>query len=200
MELSVLAATIQGGEYVNGLKAIPLLVVLFLWARALTWADKDAPAAHLPRLELNLAMLLGGLAGFALFFTIPGFAAAYAVLVAVMLVEVGVYLVLRQRKVGLGDLGQQFRDWMRGMAKNPEKEVVAPAGEMLLVDQAGKGIQAPPANAPERPGYDAVQMLLTEPLRRGAERVDVTPGEGAAAVRFHVDGVVYSGQSIDRPT
>ena len=40
---------VQAGGYVSALKAVPVILVLLLWARLLTWVDKDAPAAHLPR-------------------------------------------------------------------------------------------------------------------------------------------------------
>ena len=54
MGLAFLAA-VQVGGYVSALKTIPVILVLLLWARLLTWVDKDAPAAHLPRTAFNTA-------------------------------------------------------------------------------------------------------------------------------------------------
>jgi len=45
------AAQIAGGGYVSIIKILPALLMLLLWAKLLTWADKDAVAAHLPRVR-----------------------------------------------------------------------------------------------------------------------------------------------------
>src|SRR5688572_20268628 len=103
MQLAFLAA-VQVGGYVSLVKAVPVLLVLLLWARLLTWADKDAPAAHLPRQSINLGMLGGMIVAFALFFFVPGFLVAFTLLLLVMLGEIGAYLVLRHQRVGVGDL------------------------------------------------------------------------------------------------
>ena len=47
------------GGYVSVLKTVPVLLLILLWARLLTWVDKDAPAAHLPRTAINTAFLAG---------------------------------------------------------------------------------------------------------------------------------------------
>ena len=36
-------AAVEVGGYVSALKALPVLLVLLLWGRLLTWVDKDAP-------------------------------------------------------------------------------------------------------------------------------------------------------------
>ena len=103
-------AAVEVGGYVSALKALPVLLVLLLWARLLTWIDKDAPAAHLPRDGINLGFLAGMIAGFALFFFLPTFLIAFSALLFLLIIEAGVYLGLRHQKVGLTDLKAQFRD------------------------------------------------------------------------------------------
>ena len=55
--ISLLAVAVGG--YVSIGKTVPVVLVLLLWARVLTWADKDAVAAHLPRTALNISNLCG---------------------------------------------------------------------------------------------------------------------------------------------
>ena len=94
-------------------------------------------------------------------------------------------------KAGLGDLQQKFKDWIAGFGRK-EKEIVAPLGDVLLINKGGGSIPAPEGDSPDRPAYDVVQQILTEPLRRFAERVDVAQAEGAWAVRYSVDGFPYA--------
>ena len=68
MGLNALLGAIQGGDYISGVKLVPPLIVLLIWARLLTWADKDAVDAHLPRVPLNISFLGGLIVAFALFF------------------------------------------------------------------------------------------------------------------------------------
>ena len=77
---TVVLAAVEPGGYVNVFKLIPVFVLLFVWARLLTWADKDALAAHLPREPLMAALFFTGFAGFAAFFIVPNFWIALGVL------------------------------------------------------------------------------------------------------------------------
>src|SRR5947207_1257397 len=104
------AATPPGGDYANPFKILAILIVLGIWTKLLTWVDKDAPVAHLPREAINTGLIGGMAAAYALFFFLPGFAIAFLALVFIMLVEAGVYLGLRQQKVGLGDLQGEIKN------------------------------------------------------------------------------------------
>ena len=70
MGLSFLAEVPVGG-YVSALKTIPVILLLLLWARLLTWVDKDAPAAHLPRTAIYTAYRGGTILGLFLLFFLP---------------------------------------------------------------------------------------------------------------------------------
>ena len=199
MVWSLLIAQVPVGEYVSVWKVLPVVIVMLSWARLLTWIDKDAPEIMLPRMPINTGMLAGFILAFALLLILPGFAIAFAVYFLLFLVEIGVYLFLRNQKVGLGDLNQTFKDWIGGIGKGgKEKEVVAPLGDVLLVNKNGNAIPAPEADDPDRPAYDVVQQILTEPLRRFAERIDVAPGEGGWAVRYSVDGFPYASVTLEK--
>lgn len=197
MGLSALLGAIQGGDYINAFKLIPPLLILFVWARLLTWADKDAVDAHLPRVPLNLSFLGGFVLAFALFFLLPNFWIAFAVLLLLFGAEIGAYLHIRRKNVGLGDLRKQFDAWIKSF-KSKKKNVKLEPGRVGLVMRGGGLITPPEDDSPARPAYDAVQKSLSEPLVKGAEEIDLVPEENGLAVRYRVDGFEYRGTLIDK--
>lgn len=199
MELSsILAAAAQVGQYISIWKMVPILIVLLIWARLLTWVDKDSIDAHLPRQPLGAAFLGGLIAAVALFLFVPGFAVALAVFMFIMVAEIATYLILRNQKVGLGDLSKQFNDWIGGFGRKGPKEVEAAAGEVLLHNKNGSAISPPDSESPDLAGFMGVQSILTGPMRHNAESLQMAPQENAAAVRYSVDGVSYSGATLDK--
>lgn len=187
---ALLADMIVGGGYVSIFKTVVLLAILLLWARLLTWADQDAPAAHLPRFQLNGANVGGMALAYALVFLLPmSFWLIVPIVLAIMGVEIAVYLHLRNKVAGLSDLKKQWADWKKGMT--PKKKSDAP-GAVSLISKGGP-LPVPAGQSPDRAAYDAVQIALTDPLRKGAEQIDLTPaGEGGVAVKYLVDCVSYT--------
>ncbi|MGA3067843.1 MAG: hypothetical protein ABSF29_13450, partial [Tepidisphaeraceae bacterium] len=130
--------TIEVGGYVNPWKIVPIVVVLLVWARLLTWIDKDAKPSHLPRQLINSLMFAGLVLGYVLFFVVPGFAAAMAALCILLAVDLGVYLFLRAQRVGLSDLTGKLKSFQgRMLKKSEEKETVAAAGQLVLLTKSG---------------------------------------------------------------
>jgi type II secretory ATPase GspE/PulE/Tfp pilus assembly ATPase PilB-like protein len=197
MHLGVLLADVQVGGYVSIWKSVLVVLVLLVWARVLTWIDKDSVVAHLPRQGLNLALLVTGIVAFGLFFWLPMFPVAFAVLVFVLGLSIGVYLMMRKQKVGLGDLKKEFRGFLRSFTPKRKQKELGP-GQVALMNGKGVPMPVPEGETPERAGYEAVQSLLTEPLRKKAERVDMVAGDGAATVKYVVDGMPYAGTSVGR--
>ncbi|MEA2708442.1 MAG: hypothetical protein QOF78_1043, partial [Phycisphaerales bacterium] len=197
MVLSLLSQAVPVGEYVSWWKPIPLLIVLLLWGRLVTWIDKDAPEVMLPRIPLNTGNILGGILGFALFFLLPSYALGLVALILVVAIEAGVYLAMRNSKTGLGDLSTKFNDWFASL-KGGDKVVKVVQGEVQLLNRNGNLMPTPDADDPILPAYEAVQALLTDPLRRNAERIDLAPAEGQSVVKYVVDGVPYAGNGIER--
>lgn len=191
---------VQAGGYVSPFKAIPVLILLALWARLLTWADKDAEAAHLPRIPLNLSNLGGMALGFALFFFLPTFVLAFMVLMLVFVAESGVYLGLRQKEVGLKDLNRQFMEFKEGLFKPKEKgdEIKLEAGRVTLIGKDGKALPVPEADSPDRAAFDLVQSILTDPIQRGAEQIDFAPEGEQYVLRYSVDNVSHKGAVSER--
>jgi type II secretory ATPase GspE/PulE/Tfp pilus assembly ATPase PilB-like protein len=184
------------GPYINGLKVLPVLVILWAWALSLTWVDKDAEAAHLPRETLNCVWLGGLVLAIFLFLLIPDFWGALAVFLVLYLAEAGTYLGLRHAKVGLADLKKDFKTWRQGIIK--DKEVAAEAGQVSFVTAKGSLLPPPGGNDPDRAAYEAVQKTLTDPLRRHADQIDLAPEGDGFAVKYVVDGVAYRGSVFDR--
>jgi hypothetical protein len=59
MAFDPIVAVSEGGGYISIIKVLPPLIVLAIWARLLTWADKDAVDAHLPRIGSTSASSAG---------------------------------------------------------------------------------------------------------------------------------------------
>ena len=194
---TALMAAVDVGGYVSILKLIPVLLILFAFTRVLTWIDKDAVIAHLPRESLNTGIFAAGMIAFALFFLLPNFWLSLAALIVVPSIGIGAYLGMRQKEVGLKDLKKEFNTYAAGMVKR-EKKVTVKAGQVQLVGKGG-AMLAPPADTedPDFRGYQVSQDLLTDPLRKNAERIEVRPSEGSSIVQYIVDGVAYNAPSVD---
>lgn len=189
------AADLSG--YISGLKLIPVLVILLIWARVLTWIDKDAEGAHLPRELFNVGTFIVGLVGVGLFLFLPNYWVALGSLLFVNLAAVGTYLGMRQRVVGLGDLKSQFNDFLRSTFTR-EKKVKVTAGQVVLAMKSGTVLTAPESkDDPDALGYEVTQQLLTDPLQKNAERIEVRPCEGGASFQYVVDGVAYNADTLD---
>ena len=149
MSVAALAA-IQFGGYVNPYKVGGILVLLVVWVKLLAWIDKDSVAARLPRELVNTAMMGLLIAGYLLFFFLPGFGPAFGVLIGLFVVDVAGYIGMRSRTIGLSDLKEQFADFWAGLLKTGrKKEVKAVKGEVLIMDSSGAA-QAPPESGRQR--------------------------------------------------
>lgn len=197
LTLTLAAGDVTGPQiFINGWKLLPAVLVLLIWGRLLTWLDKDAEAAHLPREILNISLLGAGLLGFALFYNLPNFWIATGALLLTNLAGFGTYLILRQQKVGLADLSVQFKEFISSMGKS-KKVKEAKAGEVQILLKSGP-LGIPEAEDPERPAYDTTQELLTVPLKKGCERIEVRAAEAEAAASYSVDGVSYNLPALPR--
>lgn len=200
MAFDPIVAAVEGGGYINPFKLIPPVLILLVWTRLLTWVDKDAEAAHLPRVGLNVSFLSGLVLGFALFFFLPNFFVALGGLLFVVMAEAATYLVLRHQKVGLKDLRQQFNAWLASFSAGKDKEKKDLPNQIGIINKGGGMFPPPAAEDPERPAFDAVQSALIEPLRKGAELITIAPADNGMAVKYQVDGLEYKGQMIERTT
>lgn len=195
--MDLILGSADPGFFINPYKLIPAVVLLLVWARVMTWADKDTEVAHLPRVPVNLGLMGIGILGFALFFLIPNYLIGVLSLVFLVLVCAGGYIGLRASQVGTGDLSKQFAAWKAGLRK--EKVVKEVMSELQLVDNKGRIIATPEDDDPDRPGYDAVQQLFTDPMKKNCERIQLTPRDEATyRLMYWVDGFPYEAGTPDR--
>jgi len=195
-------AEISLGPCVNYWMALPPLVLLFIWARLLTWIDKDvANAVRLSRVFINLGLFAGLVLGYILFFMIGGgFWPAFGALLGLFLVDVGAYLGLRANAIGLTDLKETLLEEFSSLTPKKKVKVINEAGigRVMLMDRKGSPAPVPSsAEDPTLPQYEAAQALLYTPLSLGAQRIDASPVENTP-VAYQVDGVRYQGDAMDR--
>jgi type II secretory ATPase GspE/PulE/Tfp pilus assembly ATPase PilB-like protein len=195
----LMAATEVGGTYISLLKLLPVILLLLVFLRLTTWIDKDAERAHLPRELVNALMFIVGISGFIIFFFIPSFAIAYSVLFGVVALDIGIYLIMRSQQVGLGDLKGEFKSFLSNMGRGKGKVVEAEEGEVQFIKKNNDALPPPDSDDAGRPGYDGAQTILSGPLHKNAERIEVRPiNEGMAGVTFMVDGFAYNAPAMNR--
>lgn len=200
MGASLLAADLFGA-YTNAWKALPFLLVFLIWVRLLTWVDKDAKRALLPRTAVNAGTMSGLLLAVALFFVVPNYILALFGFLAIFGIEAGVYLALRSQKIGLGDLQAELTDGLTSLipksGEGKSKNIELP-GQLVIVARGGRHLTQPDDEDPTRLGYDLLQLALYDPMMKQAQTIDVFPTETGAATRFWVDGVAYEGVTMER--
>jgi type II secretory ATPase GspE/PulE/Tfp pilus assembly ATPase PilB-like protein len=201
MALSGLVADVQGGGYISIWKLVLLLLVLLVWARLLTWVDKDAPEIGLPREKLNLPLFGGFILAFSLFLAVPNFFLAFGVFLICFGAEAGIYLNIRKKKSDFEDIKQQFNEWTKSLLRGNkvEKKPEIEAGQVAIISKTGAPTLPPEKKDPERTIYDAMQTALAEPLTKFAEQIELVPETEGMATKYLVDGVVYRGAVLAGP-
>src|SRR5262249_34913448 len=120
------------------------------------------------------------------------------ILLAVFGAEVGVYLGMRHKRVGLADLKRQFKEWKAGGRDKALEKAAASAGRITLMGTDGKPLPIPSSENPDRASYDAIQLLLTHPIVCGAQQIDLAPEGEGLGVKFTVDNFAHKGAMFDR--
>ncbi len=196
MDYPLLAAG-ELGNYINGFKLLPIVLVTIVWFKLMTWVDKDAKTAYIPRETANLINLSGWALAMIVMLFMPNYWAALAVFLFFFAAEIGYYLIWRNNTVGLKDLSKEIKNAIRGFGRK-EKEVKATEGAVVLIDKSGKAMAPPIDEDPSRPPFDGLQSLLQTPIKMRAQRIDLRPVEGGAVQRYSVDGVTFEGRSFPR--
>lgn len=196
----LLAAATDFGPYLAWWKALPFLFLFLIWARALTWIDKDLAKVNLARVPVNTGLILAMLAGVAAFFLLPGFLVAFGVFAFVMVASIGGYIGYRGNKAGLADLKDSIAEdfnAMIGRKEKSEKELVA-TGDFIFSPKAGGSIRNPDAEDPNRLGFEAMCILLMDPMVKNVQSLELVPAGESSASKFWVDGVAYDGQKLEK--
>ncbi|MFT3788744.1 MAG: ATPase, T2SS/T4P/T4SS family [Tepidisphaeraceae bacterium] len=203
--LELLAASdLPYGSYLAWWPLIPLMLVLLVWTKLLTWIDKDCKKAVLPREILGAGNLGGLLLAILLFFMLPGAGLAIAALSVIFLIEIGVYLGIRGQKIGLADLKDEWAAEFNlagkfGGGSKKDDDVKVHEGDLVFVAKGGAHLKRPDEEDASRVGYDTLVAALVDPLRKNATTIDLIPTQQTKNVRYIVDGVAYDGEKFERP-
>lgn len=192
-EILLLAQVPGQGPYVNLLKIAVVVGLLFLWALAAQWVDRDTNVVKTKREQWNVIVISGAFVGFVALFAPPWPGYLFFAGIAAWLLLAGgallAYVVHRNGRV------------------IPENRVLTPAhikqllgGEkadkaaddkglrVRLNDHAGKTIPFP--QEPEAAkDYEAAQDFLFDLLWRRAADIDMVSGKEKFRVMYRVDGV-----------
>src|SRR5689334_14473674 len=101
---SLLLAAAELTNYINGLKLLPVVLIGIVWLRMITWADKDADNARMPRPTINMINLGGFVLAVAILPLLPYYFASLGVFIFLFFAEAAYYLMWRNNTVGLSDL------------------------------------------------------------------------------------------------
>src|SRR4051812_49710914 len=107
MHLMQLMAAVDVGQYINLWKLLPVLILLLIWARLMTWMDKDAIDAHLPRLMLNSIEMLLATVGIFMFVLLPTYIVALSAFVLTFVAGGGGFFFVRRQKGGVGGFSKK---------------------------------------------------------------------------------------------
>ncbi len=198
MDQSLLAAG-ELGNYIDGFKLLPVFLVSLGWLKLMTWVDKDAHSAHLPRETVNLINLGGWVLAIGVMLLLPNIWAAIAVFLFFFCAEIAYYLIWRNQTVGLSDLSGKIKAGFANLGKKKGSgEVKATEGGVVVMDKSGKPLLAPIDEDPIKPAFDALQSFLQGPMKLRAQRIDLRPVEGGSVQRYTVDGMTFEGKSFPR--
>ena len=160
-------AVVELGGYINGFKLLPFALISLVWLRLMTWADKDADGARLPRQTTNLIHLGLWILGIGLAVVMPLYIVAVALFIVFLAVDVAIYLSMRKKSVGLNDLSKQFADWR----KNFRQERKGRFRERACRGTDRQGWQILPAatrrqSTASRLRLDSIDPVTAAPLQR----------------------------------
>src|SRR4030095_5990605 len=98
-----------------------------------------------------------------------------------------------------GDLKTDFNNWISNLGKKKDDKKQADEGEVQIIVK-GNPLTPPKPDDPERVAYDTTEEILTDPMRKNAERIEVRSMETEAVTSYIVDGVSYNGRSFVKDT
>ena len=184
---------------VSGWKAVLLLAPLVGWAWVVsTIYDKDAARFYFKRRQWNLAHVLFASVAIAVGFLIPIFWISLPAMMAVLLTDLGVYYVMRNKDERVPESARWSLNFFKQVAEGAEersKKRKLGKSEVELHGPRG-AVPTPEEGTPEFEIRLIAESFLTEALEARAARFDVAPvSESAYAISLVVDGVRQTGET-----
>lgn len=190
---TLLAAAVTSGPFVSVIKIGVVALLLFGWAAAAQWVDRDTDVVKTRREQWNLIVIAGGaVASFVLFMVPVWRGGLFAVGVLVWLALAGgallAYVAHRNGRIvpdaRILTLAHAKRLLGGVAAKKPKDK----GSRVRLADHSGAHVEFP-SDADEARSYHAVQDFLFEVISRRASDVDLIPGKDKYRLVYRVDGL-----------
>ncbi|MEK6676231.1 MAG: ATPase, T2SS/T4P/T4SS family [Planctomycetota bacterium] len=188
-----LAAVPEGGGYTSLFKIGAAVALLFGWAFAAEWVDRDTNVVKTKREHWNLIVLSGGLVAFIGLLVPPWSGILFWVGIGFWLVLAGgsllAYVVHRNGRVVPAArvlTGDHFRSLVSGGEK--KSEVQDKGQRVRLADSTGK-FHGFPTETDAAKDYEATQDFLHDLLWRRVSDAEIVPGKEKYRLLYRIDGV-----------
>lgn len=188
----LLASASEVELYVNPIKALVVVVLLFGWAYAAQWIDRDTDTVKTKREQWNLIVLSGATVGFLVLFVGPWSGGMFlGGVVAWLMIAGGAmfsYILHRNSRVVPAARVLTIGHLKRTFVKGGEKKTSDKGIRVKLQDHKGNALQ-PPADAEAGRIFDLVQDFLYELLWRRASDAELNLEKDRYQLAYRIDGV-----------
>lgn len=189
---ALLASASEVELYVSPVKVLTVVVLLFAWACAAQWIDRDTDTVKTRREQWNLIVLSGAAVAFLVLFLGPWSGGLFfGGLVAWLMIAGGAmfaYIVHRNSRVVPAARVLTAGHLKRLFSRSDQDKAVDKGIRVKLQDQKGNPIPAP-ADAEEGRVYDLVQNFLYELLWRRASDAELNLEKDRYRLTYRIDGV-----------
>ena len=194
MTYDILAAAADARLYVNPIKVALAVALLFAWAWAAQWVDRDTDVVKTQRERWDLIILSGGLVAYFALFIPPWSGGLFYLGTAFWFLIVGgslmAYVVHRNSRVvpdarilTTGHL-KRLLPGAGGAAKARSEKGL----RVRITDHAGKFVELP-GERDELKSFELVQDFLHEIFWRRVSDLDMVPNKENYRVVYRIDGV-----------
>lgn len=189
----LLASASEVELYVNPIKVLVVAILLFAWAYAAQWIDRDTDTVKTKREQWNLIVLAGAAVGFLVLFVGPWSGGLFlGGVVAWLMIAGGAmfsYILHRNSRVVPTARVLTIGHVKRIFSGGSEQKKVADKGiRVKLQDQKGNALP-PPADAQAAAITELVQDFLYELLWRRASDAELNLEKDRYRLTYRIDGV-----------
>jgi len=200
----LLGAFSEGATYVNLVKVGVAIALLFGWAAAAQWIDRDTDVVKTKREQWNMIVLSGAVVAYFVLFLPPWSGGLFALGVTFWLLIAGgsmlAYIIHRNGRVvpeaRVLTIGQVLRLFAGGRDK--PKRGSDKGLRVRISDHAGRFVETP-TTPDQRADFDTVQEFLHDLLWRRVADVDMVAGKAGYRLVYRIDGVATE-RGDDIPT
>jgi general secretion pathway protein E len=201
----------QIGWYLNLVLLIPVIGLLFLWAKTTQWVAEDAKGLRMVVAFWNPLVMFCGALGFIALLLVPNTLGSLFLLAVAYGAPLGSYITERNRRVpessrvmtpkhikkmclqALARVGIHMGSRERGDYTS------GPPIKFLGKNRSGKGVDTSTSKSVESSrGYLAAKEMIYDAILRRATDVHLEPHEDELAIRYRIDGVMYPAEPFDR--